>query len=80
MDAVAVGGAQHVRARRVNSRVDHERRRVEQPAGSAIDHFPGVADLDQIGGFDLRKGDAKRVHPEGGRVDGVAQGDVSGDA
>lgn len=64
----------------MDRRVDHVRRGIEQPAGAARDDLPVVVDLDEIGRLDLGEGDAEGVDPEGGRVDGVAQGDVARDA
>ena len=62
---------------RVDGRMDHERRGVEQPVGPAGDDLSFVVDLDQVGGFDQREGEAEGVYPEGRGVDGVAEGDVA---
>lgn len=58
----------------------HERRRVKQPVLPAVNHRPTLVHLDQVAAPHLRKGAPERVHPEGVRADGVADGDVAGDA
>lgn len=57
--------------------MDHERRGVEQPVRPAGDDLSFVVDLDQVGGFDQREGEAEGVYPEGRGVDGVAEGYVA---
>lgn len=52
VQAVTMRRAEHIRTRSVDGRVDHERRRVEQSARSAVDDFAVVVDEDQVGGFD----------------------------
>ena len=47
------------------------------PLLAAADDLAGMINLDQMRGYDLRKGDPKRVHPKGRRVDWVADGDVA---
>lgn len=71
---------ENVRPRRMDRRVYHEGRCVEQTAGTSIYHVPGVIDLDQIASFDLTEGDAEWVHPECGRIDWVADGNVTGNS
>lgn len=73
---MAMRRTQHIRPRGMDRRMDHERRRVEKPARPPVYHGAVVVNLDQIRGFDLGKGHPEGVHPEGGRVDGVAERDV----
>ena len=64
----------------MNSAVNHKRRRVQQADLPARNHLPRMIDLDKVAALHEREGDAKGVDPEGVGVDGVADGDVSGDA
>ena len=77
---MAMRRTEHIRSRGVDGAMDHKRRRVKQSTGAAVNHGARVVDLDQIRGLDLRECDAERVHPESCGVDGVAEGDVAGDA
>lgn len=63
----------------MNRTMNHERRRIQMPPPvlPAGDNLPLMIDLDQVLGRDLGKGDPERIHPEGGRGDGVADGDVA---
>lgn len=71
---------EHIRPGGVDGGMDHECRRIKHSAWAAVDHGARVVDLDQIRGLDLGECDAEGVYPEGGWVDGVAEGDVAGDA
>lgn len=80
MQTVTMRRTHDVGPRGVNGPVDHEGRGIEHPHRTPVDDLAGVVHLDQVGGFDLREGDAEGVDPEGGGVDGVAEGDVACDA
>jgi hypothetical protein len=82
VDAVGVGGAEDVWPRGVYGVVDHVGGGVEEAVivVAAIDDLAGGVDLDQVARLDQGEGQAERVDPEGGGVDGVAEGDVAGDA
>lgn len=77
---MAMRRTHHVRPGRMHRRVDHVRRRVQQPAGAAIDDLPVMIDEDQIAALDQAERHAERVHPEGGGIDRVAECDVARDA
>lgn len=72
--------AHHVGTRGVDGRMNHKRRGVEHAVRSAVDDFAVVVDQDQVGYLHLRECPAEGVHPEGGGIHGVAEGDVSGHA
>ena len=80
VDAVAVRSAQDVGPGGMDRGVDHEGCSVEEADRPPVEDLAFMADLDEVGGFDLREGDAERVHPEGGGVDRVAESDVAGHA
>lgn len=71
-DAVDLG------ARGVHGVVDHVGGFVEEADGAALDDFAGGIDKDEVGGFEVRPGDAKGVDPEGGGLDGVLVLSVDG--
>lgn len=77
---MTVSRAEHVRSRRVDRRVYHVGRRVQQTNRTSVDDLAAVVDLDKVGGLDQGKRDAERVHPEGGRVDWIPECDVAGDS
>ena len=52
MDTMTMRRTHHLRACRVDRRMDHERRGVEQPVRSAGDDLAFVVNLDQVRGFD----------------------------
>lgn len=64
----------------MNSRVNHERRRIEHTVRSAINNFAMVIDLDQIRFLHEGKCPPKRVHPEGCWIDRVTEGDMTSHA
>lgn len=64
-----------VGARRVNSRVDRERGRIDRPI--ANDDLATVVHQQQVADFDLRKVHAVRIHPEMIEQFWVASGDVA---
>ncbi len=80
MDGMGVRGAEDVRPGGVDGVVDHVGGCVEEAAFPSVNDFAGGVYLDEIAGSDQGEGDAEGVDPEGGRVDGVAEGDVPGDA
>ena len=69
-----------IRPRLVDRRVDHVRRRVQQPILPAVDHVAGVVDEDQVGLGHQAESAPEGVHPEAVGLHGVAEGDVAGDA
>ena len=71
---------QHIRPRLMNRRVNHVRRRVEQSVLAAVDDSAGVVDEDEVGFGYEAESPAEGVHPEAVWLDGVAEGDVAGDA
>lgn len=77
---MTVRRTQHVRPRLMNRAMDHKRRRIQQPDLPAPNHLAIMIDMYQIAPLHERESDAERVHPEGVRIDGIADGDVAGDA
>ena len=77
---MAMGRTQDVWPSVVNGTVDHERGGIQQPHVATVDDLPVVVDLDEIALLDEGEGNTERVDPEGGRVDGIPQRDVSRDA
>ena len=77
MYTVTMRRAEHIRSSSVDSRVNHKGCGIEQPNRSSVEDLPAVAHLDQVGCFDLRERHAEWVHPEGGGIDRVAEGNVS---
>ena len=69
----------HIGPRTMHRRMNHIRRGIQQPTRAPIDDLPIVIDEDQIRALDHAERHAERVHPEGGRVDGVAERDVARD-
>lgn len=63
----------HIRPRRMHRRMNHIRCRIQQAARPPIDDLPVVVHQDEVTALDQAEGHAERVHPEGGRVDGVAE-------
>lgn len=61
----------------MDSRVDHKGRSIEHSVGATINDFSSMIDLDQIRCLDQRKGCSEGIHPEGGWVDGITQGNVA---
>ena len=76
--AVAVRSGDDVGPRRVDRRVDHERRPVHRTP--AVDDLPVVVDEDEVADLHVAEALDERVDPEVVRELGVAHGDVSGDA
>ena len=77
IDAVAVGGTHYVRSCLVDSAVDHKGCCVQQPDVSTVNDLAIVVHLYQIALPNQRESHPKRVHPESGRIDRIAQRDVS---
>lgn len=48
MKTVTMSSAEYIRARGVNSRVDHKGRGIEHAIRAAVNDFAGMIDLDQI--------------------------------
>lgn len=62
----------------MDSRVDHECRRIQQSVLSASNHLALLVDMDEVRPLDEGEGKSKRVHPESIRLDRVANSDVPG--
>lgn len=71
VDGVRVRDAVDLGTCRVHGVVDHVGGFVEEAHGAALDDFAGCVDEDEVGGFEVRPGDAEGVDPEGGGLDGV---------
>ena len=73
-----MGGGDHIWTRRVDLRVDHERRAIERPV--ALDDLAQIVHEDEVLDPDVLEVHPQRVHPEMVEAFGIACGDVSGDA
>lgn len=79
INTVTVRCTQDIRSGLMDRRVDHVRRRVEKSTLSAINDLSIMVDLNEIALLDHAEGNTERVDPEGCGVDGIAEGDVTGD-
>jgi hypothetical protein len=72
-----VGGTNYIWTSLVNSRVDHESRRVQQADLASIDDFSAVVHKNEIGFGDEPERLAEGVHPEAVGIYWVSHGDVA---
>lgn len=77
VNTMTVRRAQHIRPSFMNGRVDHVRRRVQQPVLSTIDDFARVVDEDEVGLGHQAESAPEGVYPEAVWVHGVAERDVA---
>lgn len=78
MKTVGVSSADNIGSGGVDSGMDHEGSGVEVAIRAAIDDLSFVVDQDKIGGLDERESKTEGVDPESCRINGITNGDVTG--
>lgn len=79
MQTMTMRSAKHIGPSVMNRRVDHECRGIEHTVRTTVNDLAVVIDLDQVRFRHQRECTTERVYPEGLRINGVSESDVTGD-